>query len=55
MKSELFKGKVDTRDELLSHILDAPNHMKKREDQLRRKTRDIHTLVTKCIESDSGI
>jgi len=41
MKSEVCKRKVDTRNELLSLILDATNRIKKREDQLRRKTRDL--------------
>ena len=36
-------------DELLDNIL------KKREDQLRRTTRDHRTLVAKCTEVDVGI
>jgi len=55
MKNEVCKRKMGTRDELLSRILDAADRIKKHEDQLRRKTRDLHILVTKCIESDSGI
>jgi len=55
MKSEVCKRKVDTRDELLSRILDAADRIKKREDQPRLKTRDLHILVTKCIEFDGGI
>jgi hypothetical protein len=42
-------------DELLSRILDAAARIKKREDQLRRKTRDLRTRVTKCVEVDGGI
>jgi hypothetical protein len=34
MKSEVYKSKVDTRDELLAGILDAAACMKKSEDQL---------------------
>jgi hypothetical protein len=37
MKSEVYKTKVDTRDELLVRILDAAARLKKREDQMRRK------------------
>ena len=55
MKSEVYKRKVDTRDELLSRILDAADRINKHEDQLRRKTQDLCTSVTKCIESDGGI
>ena len=59
MKSEVKKKrrrkKVDIRDELMSRILDAADRIKKREDQLRRKTRDLHILVTEFIESDGGI
>jgi hypothetical protein len=35
MKSEEYKRKVDTRDELLTRILDAAASIEKREDQLR--------------------
>ena len=55
MNSEVYKRKVDTRDELLSRILDAAARTKKCEDQLRRKTRDIRTRVAKCIDVDGGI
>jgi len=55
MKSEVYRGNVDTRDELLAWILDAPARVKKREDQLRRTTRDLRTRVTKCTEDDGGI
>jgi hypothetical protein len=34
MKSEVYKRKVDKRDELSAHILDAAARTKKREDQL---------------------
>jgi len=51
-KSEVFKTKVDTPDELLARILDAASSMKKCEDQLRRSTRDLRTRVAKCLETD---
>jgi hypothetical protein len=52
IKSEVHKRKVDTADELLS---DAAGCIKKREDQLRRTTRDLRTPVAKCSEVDGGI
>jgi hypothetical protein len=54
MKCEVYKKKVDTRDELLARILDAAAGIKKREDQLRRTTREIRTRVAKCTEVDGG-
>jgi hypothetical protein len=54
-KSEVYKRKVDTRDELLVRILDAAASIKKREDQFRRKTRDLRTRVAKCIDVDGEI
>jgi hypothetical protein len=55
MKSEVYKRKVDTRDELFARILDAAVRKKKREDQLRRTKRDLRTRVAKCTEVDGGI
>jgi hypothetical protein len=52
MNSEVYKRKVDTRDGYQARILDAAARMKKREDQLRRTTRDLHTRVAKCVEVD---
>jgi hypothetical protein len=46
---------MDARDELLARILDAADRIKKREDQLRRATRDLLTLFAKCTEVDGGI
>jgi hypothetical protein len=46
---------VDTGEELLARIFDAAARIKKREDQLRRTTRDLRTRVAKCIEVDAGI
>ena len=42
-------------DELLDRILDVAVFIKKREDKLRRKTRDICTQVAKFTEGDDGI
>ena len=55
MESEVYKIKVDTPDELLARTLDVAVYIKKREDQLRRTTRDLCTRVAKCIEVDGGI
>ena len=55
MNSEVYERKVDTPDELLARILDAAASIKKREDQLRRTTRDLRTRVAKCTEVDGGI
>jgi len=56
MKSEVYKLKVDTPDELLARILMLlPACIKKRDDQLRRTTRDLRTRIPKCAEVDGGI
>jgi hypothetical protein len=47
---------VDTGDELQTGILDPAAHIKKkREDQLRRTTRDFRTRVAKFVEVDGGM
>jgi len=55
MKIEGYKRKQDTLDELLARIRDAAACIRKREDQLRRTTRDFRTRVAKCTEVDGGI
>ena len=55
MKSEVYKRKVDTRDELLARVLDPAARIKKREDQLRRTTRELRTRVANCTEVDGWI
>jgi hypothetical protein len=52
MKSGVYKRKVDKPDELLDSILDAAACIKKREDQLRRTTRDLRTRVAKLSGAD---
>ena len=54
MRSEVNKRKVDTLEELLARTSDAAASIKKREDQLRRTTRDLRTRVAKCTEVDGG-
>jgi hypothetical protein len=46
---------VDTADKLLARVLGAAASIKKREDQLRLTTRDLHTRVANCIEVGGGI
>jgi hypothetical protein len=53
MKSEGYKRK-DTRNELLARIRGAAACVRKREDQLRRTTRNLGTRVAKCTEVDGG-
>jgi hypothetical protein len=50
-----YKWKVETPEELLARILGAAACIMNRENQLRRKTRDLRTQVTKCTEVDGGI
>jgi hypothetical protein len=50
-----LQNKAGYTDELLARILDAAAGIKKREDQLRRTTRDLSTRVAKCAEVDGGI
>jgi len=56
MKSEVYKEKVNTRDELVVRIMNSAALMKQeRQDDLRRATRTIAKRVEKCIEVDGGI
>ena len=55
MKSEVYRKKVDTRDELLVNILDVIACIKERQDALRRTTRHVFTQIAKCIDLDNGI
>jgi hypothetical protein len=56
MRGEVYKIKVDTRDELLGGSLDAASaHINKREDQFSRKARNLCTGVAKCTEVSGGI
>jgi hypothetical protein len=50
-----LQRKVDTPEELLARILDVAAHMKIREDQISRTTRDLRKRVANCIEVDGGI
>ena len=56
MKSEVYREKINTRDELVARIMNSAALIKeKRQDDLRRATRTIAKRVEKCIEVDGGI
>ena len=56
MKSEVYKKKVNTRDELVARIMNSAALIKQeRQDDLRRATRTVTKRVEKCIEVDGGI
>ena len=56
MKSEVYKEKVNTRDELVARITNSAALMKQeRQDDLKRATRTVAKRVQKCIEVDGGI
>ena len=55
MKSEVYKKKVNTRDELVARIMNSAAIIKQeRQDDLRRATRTVVKRVEKCIEVDGG-
>ena len=56
MKSEVYKGKVNTRDELVTRIMNSATLIEQeRQNDLRRATRTIAKRVEKCFEVDDGI
>jgi hypothetical protein len=56
MKSEVYKEEVNTRDELISSIMNSAALIKQeRQDDLRTATRTVAKRVEKCIEVDGGI
>jgi hypothetical protein len=56
MKSEVYKEKVNTRDELVACIMNSAALLKQeRQDDLRRATHSIAKRVEKCIEFEGGI
>jgi len=56
MKSEVYKERVNTRDELVARIMNSAALIKQeRQDDLRRATRTIAKRVEKCIEVGDGI
>jgi len=56
MKIEVYKEKLNTRDELVARIMNSAAFIKQeRQDDLRRATRTVAKRVEKCIEVDGGI
>jgi hypothetical protein len=56
MKSEVYKGKVNTRDELVACIMNNAALIRQEwQDDLRRVTRTVAKRIEKCIEVDGGI
>ena len=56
MKSEIYREKVNTRDELAPRVMKSAALIKQeRQDDLRRATRTIAKRVEKCIDIDGGI
>jgi len=56
MKSEVYKGKVNTRDELVARIMNSAAFIKpEHQDDLRTATRTVAKRVEKCNEIDGGI
>ena len=56
IKSEVYKEKVNARDELVARIMDSAVIIKQeRQDDLRRATRTVAKRVEKCIEVDGAV
>jgi hypothetical protein len=56
MKSEVYKEKVNTRDDYISRIMNSAALIKQeRQDDLRRAIRTIAKRVEKCIEVNGEI
>ena len=56
MKSEVYKKKVNTRDELVARIINSADVMKQEhQDDLSRATLTVAKRVEKCVEVDGGI
>ena len=56
MKSEVYKEKVNSRDEMVARIMNSAALLKQeRWDDLRIATRSIAKRAEKCIEVDGGI
>jgi len=55
VKGEAYKRKADTRDELTADTAGAALRVKKRDDQLRRKTPDLSRRDARRTEADGEI
>jgi len=55
-KIEVYKEKVNTRDELVARLMNSAALIKQeRQDDLRRATRTVAKRVENCTEVDGGI
>ena len=55
-KREVYKQKVNTKDELVARIMNSAGLIKQeRQDDFRRATCTVAKRVEKCIEVDGGI
>jgi hypothetical protein len=56
IKSKVYKGKVNTRDEFVARIMNSAALLKQEhQDDIRRATRTVAKSVEKCTEFDDGI
>ena len=56
MNSEVYKEKVNTRNEMVARIMNSAALIRQeRQDDLRRDTRTLAERVEKCVEVDGGI
>jgi len=56
MKSEIYKEKVNARDELIARIMNSAALIKQEcQDDLRTAKRTVAKRAEKCIKFDSGI
>ena len=56
MESEVYKEKVNIKDELVARIMNSAAVIRQgRQDDLRTATRTIAKRVEKCIEVDGGV
>ena len=56
INSEVYKGKVNTTEEMVARIMNSAALIKQeRQDGLRRATRSVAKRVEMCIEVDGGI
>jgi len=54
VKSEVYRIKVDTRDELLDYIMEVIARIKESRGAPRRATRHVLTQVARYTDVDSG-
>jgi NTP pyrophosphatase (non-canonical NTP hydrolase) len=55
MKGEVYRTKVDARDELLDLIMDVITSIQEHQDELRRTKRQVLTRAENCIDVNGEI